>query len=61
MFVHAASSAGLDDSPSDLEIAWEQIAGFEFGAGTIFGALDRAKLRYRIYAGDDFRARSSTA
>jgi phospholipase C len=57
MFSHAASSGYLDDSPSNSEIAWWEIApgeGFEFGNGTIYDALDRAHLDYRFYAGDDF-------
>src|SRR5579872_127751 len=37
MFVHAASSGGLDHSPSTVEIAeWEGINGIEFRNGTIF-------------------------
>jgi phospholipase C len=56
-FAHAASSGYLDDSPSSADIAWWELApgeGFEFGNGTIFDALDKAHLEYRIYAGDDF-------
>ncbi len=40
MFVHAASSGGLDHSPSTAEIVeWETIGGFQFKAGNIFDAL----------------------
>jgi phospholipase C len=52
MFVHAASSGGLDHSPSIEEIVeWEALDGFHFEAGSIFDAL---KGKTRIYAGDDF-------
>jgi len=55
MFVHAASSGGLDHSPSVLEIAnWEALAGFEFENGTIFDRLVQNGIRRRIYGGDDF-------
>jgi phospholipase C len=55
MFVHAASSGGLDHSPSNQEIVgWETIGGFQFKAGSIFDALKREGVAYRLYAGDDF-------
>jgi phospholipase C len=55
MFVHAASSGGLDHSPSNQEIVgWETIGGFQFEAGSIFDALKRKGVPYRLYAGDDF-------
>ena len=55
MFVHAASSGGLDHSPTKEEIvAWETIGGFQFKAGTIFDALKKNGVSYRFYAGDDF-------
>jgi phospholipase C len=55
MFVHAASSNGLDHSPSMAEIAgWEALAGFSFPSGTIFDALDRKGIKHRLYGGDDF-------
>lgn len=55
MFVHAASSGGLDHSPTNEEIvAWETIGGFQFKAGTIFDAVKKKGLNYRLYAGDDF-------
>ena len=55
MFAHAASSGGLDHSPSDWEIfKWEELSAFDFKHGNIFNALGAAKLKYRIYAGDDF-------
>ena len=55
MFVHAASSSGLDHSPSSEEIAaWETIDGFQFQKGTIFDALAAKGVKRRLYAGDDF-------
>jgi len=54
-FVHAASSNGLDHSPTTAEIVlWETLAGFTFPNGTIFNLMDRQKLRWRLYAGDQF-------
>src|SRR5436305_6846102 len=55
-FVHAASSGGLDFSPTAAEIlTWESFSGFKFEKGTIFDALN-AKLRHawRIYSGSAF-------
>jgi phospholipase C len=55
MFVHAASSSGLDHSPTIAEIAeWETLAGFTFESGTIFDALEKKGLTRRLYGGDDF-------
>ena len=55
MFVHAASSGGLDHSPTNQEIVgWETIGGFQFKAGSIFDALKLKGISHRIYAGDDF-------
>jgi phospholipase C len=55
MFAHAASSAGLDHSPTRAEIVrWETIGGFQFPAGTIFDALKKNRTPWRLYAGDDF-------
>jgi phospholipase C len=55
MFLHAASSSGLDHSPSIAEIAeWETIAGFSFANGTIFDALQKQGITRRLYGGDDF-------
>ena len=61
MFVHAATSDVWDDSPSNSD--YEEIfgaksvganAGITFENGTIFDALRRAKVPFRIYAGDGF-------
>jgi phospholipase C len=60
MFVHAASSAGLDHSPSTLEIVqWETVAGLSFKNGTIFDRLNQKGIARRLYAGDDFPLVSS--
>ena len=55
MFVHAASSGGLDHSPTTAEIAlWEMAAGFAFQNGDIFDRLSAKGLQRRLYAGDNF-------
>jgi len=55
MFVHAASSAGLDHSPTTAEIAlWEAAAGFSFPNGDIFDRITTKGLQRRLYAGDVF-------
>lgn len=55
MFVHAASSSGLDHSPSIAEITeWETLDGFSFKNGTIFDALQKNGITRRLYGGDDF-------
>lgn len=50
-FLHAASSGGLDHSPNLLE---EMGVPYRFTNGTIFDLLDKAKLDWVIYAGDEF-------
>jgi phospholipase C len=56
MFMHAASSGKFDDSPTKKEIL-EAIGlpggGFEFKHGTVFQLLEKAGVKYRIYAADD--------
>lgn len=55
MFVHAASSGGLDHSPTTVEIIeWESLSHFQFPNGTIFDALQAKGISRRLYAGDDF-------
>ena len=50
MFVHAASSAGLDHSPSTAQIVqWESVSGFAFPHGSIYQALTAGGLHWRIY------------
>jgi phospholipase C len=55
MFVHAASSAGLDHSPTTAEIAvWEATSSFSFPNGTIFDQISAKGLKRCLYAGDTF-------
>jgi phospholipase C len=56
LFAFAASSDGLDHSPTTAEIlTWETVDGIEFRNGTIFDALRRKSPNgWRIYSGDDF-------
>jgi phospholipase C len=54
-FMHAASSGGLDDSPSGLSSAGNSLFdGYTFNNGTIFDRLDDACLEWRVFAGDHF-------
>ena len=55
-FAFAASSAGLDHSPTSAEmLTWETVGGLEFKGGTIFDALRRKSGNgWRIYSGGDF-------
>lgn len=54
-FVHAASSGGLDDSPSfSQEFKSILYEGFKFDNGTIYDLLDRAKRDWTIYYDDEF-------
>lgn len=49
-FVHGASSSGLDHSPSGAEIvAWETVSGFTYPHGSLFDALNKANVKWRIY------------
>jgi phospholipase C len=62
MFVHAANSDVWDDSPTNgdyedifaKKTAGDTSAGISFEHGTIFDALRRAKVPFRIYTGDAF-------
>ena len=62
MFVHAATSGVFDDSPSNTDYAeifgsksaGDTDDGVSFEHGNIFDALRRAKVPFRIYAGDGF-------
>ena len=55
VFVHAASSGGLDHSPSTVEIVdWEVLDGLALPNGHIFDRLNEAGIKRRLYAGDDF-------
>jgi phospholipase C len=50
-FVHGASSSGLDDSPDHTQmIGWESPGGgFKYPNGSIYQALARAGIPYRLY------------
>src|SRR5579863_1017087 len=51
-FVHAASSGGLDHSPTTLEtLEWEKLKGFVFENGSIYDSLVKAGQSWRIYRG----------
>jgi phospholipase C len=54
-FVHAASSAGLDHSPTPQTMADAILfRGYTFENGTIYNRLDKANLGWTIYKGDAF-------
>jgi phospholipase C len=54
-FMHAASSGGLDHSPSGLSSAGNTLFdGYTFNNGTIFDRLDDACMEWRVFAGDSF-------
>ena len=54
-FIHAATSGGLDDHPSDLNlVAATAVDGFRFENGNIFDALDGKCIQWEIFEGDEF-------
>jgi phospholipase C len=53
-FLQAATSGGLDRSPTTPEIIASELDGYEFENGTIYDALDGKDLEWRVYHGDDF-------
>jgi len=53
-FVHAASSAGLDHSPSTEEIVQWFADGVPLQNGTIFDKLKQGSKKWHIYRGDEF-------
>jgi phospholipase C len=54
-FAHAASSGGLDDSPSGFEVATSTlIDGYRFWNGTIFDRLEAACIDWEVFEGDEF-------
>ena len=56
-FVHGASSAGLDHSPSSVEMGWWEIFdGFDLPNGSIFDALKNDGTTYRLYNDRDYSA-----
>jgi phospholipase C len=59
-FMMAASSGGLDHSPSVEQIAeWLTVDGFDFEHGSLFDALTRAQKSWRLYHGDQGSASGS--
>jgi phospholipase C len=54
-FLVAASSGGLDDSPSNLDIVLATtVEGYRFSNGNVFDLLDQYCIEWRIYEGDEF-------
>ena len=53
-FVHAASSGGLDHSPTNGEILKWFAAGVPLKNGTIFDKLSKGSQKWHIYRGDEF-------
>jgi len=54
-FFHAASSAGLDDSPSGFDSGLsELLSGLVFDNGTIYDMLDSENIDWAVYHGDAF-------
>ncbi|MHB8543373.1 MAG: alkaline phosphatase family protein [Leptospirales bacterium] len=54
-FIHAASSGGLDDSPSAFESAESSLLnGYRFENGTIYDRLEDACLDWKVFMGDEF-------
>lgn len=55
LFVHAASSGGLDDSPSDWDtVSSYLLDGYHFDNGTIFDRLSDNHIAWEVVAGDEF-------
>jgi phospholipase C len=53
-FVHAASSGGLDDSPSGFQDLTETLLhGYRFQNGTIYDRLDAKHLEWTVFMGDE--------
>jgi phospholipase C len=49
-FVHGASSVNWDDSPSSEQMVSWQASGFTYPHGSIYEALEKQKIGYRLYA-----------
>lgn len=52
LFAHAATSGGLDDSPTSLQTLETLLQGYRFANGTIYDSLDRKGLPWSIVEGD---------
>jgi phospholipase C len=54
-FFHAASSAGLDDSPSGFNSTVDElVSGVLFDNGTLYDLLDSENIEWAVYEGDHF-------
>jgi phospholipase C len=55
-FVHAGTSGDFDNSPTTTEIfeAMAPFGGIAFKGGTVYDALRKAGVKFRIYSGDGF-------
>ena len=54
-FFHAASSAGLDDSPSTFDVGLSSLlSGLVLDNGTIYDMLDSENIDWAVYHGDEF-------
>jgi phospholipase C len=52
-FFHAASSAGLDDSPTNIDSALDALlTGVIFDNGTLYDMLDSENIDWSVYEGD---------
>jgi hypothetical protein len=53
-FIHAASSGGLDDSPSNLQtVTSTTINGYRFENGTIYDSLEDKCFDWNVFMGDE--------
>lgn len=52
MFVHAATSGGLDDSPTSLQSLETLMRGYRFSNGTVYDQLDKTGIPWSIVEGD---------
>jgi phospholipase C len=52
LFVHAATSGGLDDSPTSLQSAETLLNGYRFSNGTIYDRLDKKNIPWSVVEGD---------
>jgi hypothetical protein len=54
-FLHAATSGGLDDSPSSFQSASATfLDGYRFENGTIFDRLEESRYDWKVFMGDEF-------
>ena len=52
-FFHAASSAGLDDSPTSIDASLDELlTGVIFDSGTLYDMLDSENIDWAVYEGD---------